>query len=217
VLLDSLETRALADPKLLRFKAGRRRKSWVSNCLALGLSSGFLEPLESTSIYLIQIAIMHLLVLLPTRRHDQRLVDEFNLRMDVEYERIRDFLILHYHLTGRDDTELWRYCREMDVPESLHRKMRLFRHSGVVEQYKDGLFTPPSWLAVYLGQGLTPQHYNPLADAMPLDRLLEQLDELHTDIRDRVDEMPKAASLLARYANAQPASDALLHEAEARL
>jgi tryptophan halogenase len=216
-LLASLDEPLLAEPRLLKFQAGRRVRSWERNCVALGLSSGFLEPLESTSIYLIQIAIMHLLVLLPTRRHDQRLVDEFNLRMDVEYERIRDFLILHYHLTGRDDTELWRYCREMDVPESLHRKMRLFRHSGVVEQYKDGLFTPPSWLAVYLGQGLTPQHYNPLADAMPLDRLLEQLDELHTDIRDRVDEMPKAASLLARYANAQPASDALLHEAEARL
>jgi tryptophan halogenase len=185
--------------------------------VALGLSSGFLEPLESTSIYLIQIAIMHLLPLLPTRRHDQRLVDEFNLRMDIEYERIRDFLILHYHLNSRGDAELWRYCRSMEVPESLERKMRLFRHSGVVEQYKDGLFTPPSWLAVYLGQGLTPMHYNPLADAIPVDRLLDQLGELRTDIRDRVDEMPKHASLLARYANAQPVSDALLHEAEARL
>jgi tryptophan 7-halogenase len=216
-LLASLDEPLLAEPRLLKFQAGRRVRSWERNCVALGLSSGFLEPLESTSIYLVQIAIMHLLVLLPTRRHDQRLVDEFNLRMDVEYERIRDFLILHYHLSSRDDTELWRYCRNMEVPESLHRKMRLFRHSGVVEQYKDGLFTPPSWLAVYLGQGLTPQHYNPLVDATPLDRLMEQLEELHTDIRDRIDEMPKAASLLARYANAQPASDVLLHEAEARL
>jgi tryptophan 7-halogenase len=216
-LLRSLDEPTLAEPRLLKFQAGRRVKSWQRNCVALGLSSGFLEPLESTSIYLIQIAIMHLLPLLPGKRHDQRLVDEFNLRMDIEYERIRDFLILHYRLNSRDDTELWRYCRTMEVPESLERKMRLFRHSGVVEQYKDGLFTPPSWLAVYLGQGLVPEHYNPLADAIPLDRLTGQLDELHSDIRDRVDEMPKHASLLARYANAQETSDALLHEAEMRV
>jgi tryptophan halogenase len=216
-LLESLDEPTLAEPRLLRFQAGRRIKSWQRNCVALGLSSGFLEPLESTSIYLIQIAIMHLLPLLPTRKHDQRLVDEFNLRMDTEYERIRDFLILHYHLNSRNDTELWRYCRTMEVPESLERKMRLFRHSGVVEQYRDGLFTPPSWLAVYLGQGLTPEHYNPLADAMPVERLLETLDELHGDIRDRVDAMPKHATFLARYANAAEASETLLHEAEVRL
>ena len=216
-LLESLDEPLLAEPRLLKFQAGRRARSWERNCVALGLSSGFLEPLESTSIYLIQIAIMHLLPLLPTRTHDQRLIDEFNHRMDVEYERIRDFLILHYHLNGRDDTELWRYCREMEVPASLERKMRLFRHSGVVEQYKDGLFTPPSWLAVYLGQGLKPEHYNPLADAMPADRLLREMDELHSDIGDRVDEMPRHATLLARYASAEAASETLLHEAEARL
>lgn len=216
-LLNSLDEPVLAEPRLLRFQAGRRVKSWARNCVALGLSSGFLEPLESTSIYLIQIAIMHLLPLLPTRKYDDRLVDEFNLRMDVEYERIRDFLILHYHLNGRDDSELWRYCRDMEVPESLQRKMQLFRHSGVVQQYKDGLFTPPSWLAVYLGQGLTPQHYSPLADAIPAERLLHELEDLHADIRDRVDEMPKHASLLARYANSEAASEQLLHEPELRV
>ena len=216
-LLGSLDEPTLAEPRLLKFQAGRRKQSWRRNCVALGLSSGFLEPLESTSIYLIQIAIMHLLPLLPTRRHDQRLLDEFNLRMDIEYERIRDFLILHYHLNSRDDTELWRYCRTMEVPETLQRKMELFRHSGIVEQYKDGLFTPPSWLAVYVGQGLTPEHYNPIADGMPRDRLLAELDELHSDIRDRVDEMPKHATFVARYANSEAASDDLLHEAEVRL
>ena len=216
-LLQSLDETTLAEPRLLKFQTGRRVKSWQRNCVALGLSSGFLEPLESTSIYLIQIAIMHLLPLLPGKRHDPRLADEFNLRMDLEYERIRDFLILHYHLNGRDDSELWRYCREMEVPESLERKMRLFRHSGIVQQYKDGLFTPPSWLAVYLGQGLVPEHYNPLVDAMPAERLLAELDELHADIRDRVDEMPKHGSLVARYASAETASEQLLHEAEMRL
>jgi tryptophan halogenase len=120
-------------------------------------------------------------------------------------------------LTSREDTELWRYCRSMEVPESLTRKMRLFRHSGVVEQYRDGLFTPPSWLAVYLGQGLRPEHYNPLADAIPLDRMLGDLDQLHGEIGDRVGEMPRHASVVERYASAEQASEALLHEPEARV
>jgi tryptophan halogenase len=161
--------------------------------------------------------IMHLVPLFPRHRRDDRLIDEFNARMDLEYERIRDFLILHYHLTSRDDAELWRYCRTMAVPESLERKLELFRHSGVVEQYKDGLFTPPSWLSVLIGQGLVPDHYNPLADGTPLETLLGRLDMLHMEIRDRVDEMPRHASFVARYANAQEPSAELLHEAEERL
>ena len=216
-LLQSLDERTLAEPRLLKFQAGRRKASWKRNCVALGLSSGFLEPLESTSIYLIQIAIMHLIPLLPTRSYDGRLPAEFNRRMDVEYERIRDFLILHYHLNSRDDTELWRYCRSMAVPDSLSRKMELFRHSGIIESYKDGLFTPPSWLSVLVGQGMTPEHYHPLAEAQPLERMLGELEELRIDIQERVEEMPKHASFIARYANAQPTSDALLHEAEERL
>lgn len=216
-LLEALDDPTLAEPRLLKFQAGRRARSWQRNCLALGLSSGFLEPLESTSIYLIQIAIMHFLPLLPGKRSDQRLVDEFNRRMDIEYERIRDFLILHYHLNSRDDTELWRYCRSMDVPDSLKHRLRLFRHSGIVEQYKDGLFTPPSWLSVYLGQGLVPEHFNPLTEVIPLNRMLKDLDELRDDIREHVDAMPLHASFLAGYANARQASEALLHEAEARV
>ena len=216
-LLRSLDEPLLAEPRLLKFQAGRRVSSWARNCVALGLSSGFLEPLESTSIFLIQMGIAHLMPLLPADGYDQRLVDEYNRRMDIEYERIRDFLILHYHLNSRDDTELWRYCRSMEVPDSLTRRMRLFRHSGIVEPYRDGLFTPPSWLAVYIGQGLVPEHYNPTADAIPAERLLDQLDELHGDIRDGVEEMPKHCSFLARYAEAADANEALLHEAEARL
>jgi tryptophan halogenase len=216
-LLAALDEPVLAEPRLLKFQAGRRVKSWEGNCLALGLSSGFLEPLESTSIYLIQIAIMHLLQLLPTRQHDPRLVDEFNVRMDIEYERIRDFLILHYHLNSREDTELWRYCRSMDVPESLYRKIALFRHSGIVEQYRDGLFTLPSWVSVFVGQGVIPDNYSPLADSAPLTRSLQELEELRSDIRDRVEEMPRHGSFLARYAKAATVDDRLLHDTEARL
>ena len=216
-LLASLAEPTLAEPRLLKFRAGRRTQSWRRNCVALGLASGFLEPLESTSIYLIQIAVMHLLPLLPGRRADPLLADEFNRRMDVEYERIRDFLILHYHLNDRDDAEIWKYCRAMDVPESLTAKMELFRHSGHVEQYRDGLFTPPSWLSVYLGQGLEPERYHALADNLPLDRLVRQLDDLRSDIEDRVEEMPRHASFIDRYAASTPPPEAILHESEERL
>ena len=203
---------------MLKFRAGRRTQSWRRNCIALGLASGFLEPLESTSIYLIQIAIMHLLPLFPSSaRADPALAQEFNRKMDLEYERIRDFLILHYKLGSRDDAEIWKYCSAMPVPDSLTEKLELFRHSGHIEQSRDGLFTAPSWLSVYMGQGLQPERYHPLADVEPIDRLVTELEALRTDIADRVDEMPKHASFIARYANANEPSERLLHEAEARL
>ena len=216
-LLASLDEPLLAEPRLLKFEAGRRIRSWERNCVALGLSSGFLEPLESTSIYLIQIGIMHLLPLFPAGRPDQRLADEFNRRMDLEYDRIRDFLILHYHLNAREDGELWRYCRSMEVPESLTRKIEMFRHSGYIEDYRDGLFNAPSWLSVFLGQGLTPEYHQPLVDAAPLDRLVRELDQLRNDIADRVGEMPRHATFLQRYADAEATNPSALHKAEARL
>ena len=217
-LLANLDAPALAELRMLTFRAGRRKLSWRRNCIALGLASGFLEPLESTSIYLIQIAIMHLLPLFPSSdRTDPALADEFNRKMDLEYERIRDFLILHYKLGSRDDAEIWRYCSAMSVPDSLTEKMELFRHAGHIEQYRDGLFTAPSWLSVYLGQGLQPERYHSLADVEPIDRLVGELEAVRSDISDRIDEMPKHASFIARYANANEPSDMLLHEAEARL
>jgi tryptophan halogenase len=202
-LLKGLDTPSLDEPRLLRFQAGRRVLNWDKNCVALGLASGFLEPLESTSIYLIQIAIMHLLPLLPLAGMDPRLANEFNRKTNVEYDRIRDFLILHYHLTRRDDAEIWRYCAHMDVPDSLTEKMELFRHSAQIEQYKDGLFTLPSWLAVYLGQGLIPSGYSPFADIGSADRLINDLEELRSEISDRVDEMPSHRRFVERYCKMQ--------------
>lgn len=199
-LLANLDGEPLAEPRLLRFEAGRRRVSWQANCLALGLSSGFLEPLESTSIYLVQIALMHFLPLFPGRDGALDLSQEFNRRMELEYDRIRDFLILHYHLTARDDSEMWRYCRSMKVPESLTDKMAVFKHRGHIERYRDGLFTPPSWLSVYVGQGLTPDHHHPTMDNIPVERVIEELEALCADIKDRVEEMPKHDAIIARYA-----------------
>lgn len=203
-LMRNLDAKALGEPRMLRFKAGRRLKSWTRNCVALGLASGFLEPLESTSIYLVQVAIVNLLPLLPRGPRDPVLADEFNRRTDIEYERIRDFLILHYHANTRDDSELWRYCREMEVPESLQRRLALYRHSGFIEQYRDGLFTLPSWVSLYAGQGVRPTSHHLMADVLPRDRLIEQLGMLRDQVRARVEQMPSHAEFVARYA---PADD----------
>jgi tryptophan halogenase len=202
-LFRSLETKALAEPRMLKFQAGRRLVSWKKNCVAIGLSSGFLEPLESTSIYLIQVAILQLLPLLPGKHIDQRLRDEFNHLIDKEYERIRDFLILHYKLNRREDAEIWRYCAAMEVPDSLTRKIELFRHSAFIERYH-GLFSPPSWLSVFHGQGLKPQSYSPLADTMPESELIRFLENLRADIQQGVGKMPRHEAFLDRYCAAAP-------------
>ena len=197
-LLDGLDGERLGEPRLLKFQAGRRTLQWNRNCVGLGLASGFLEPLESTSIYLIQIAVAHLINLFPARRCDPVLRVEFNRRMDVEYARIRDFLILHYHLNSREDAEIWRYCRAMDVPASLTRRIALFKHRGFIERYRDGLFTPPSWLSVFVGQGLVPDHYHPSADGAPLERWVKELEGLRTEIDGRVAALPRHEDILAQ-------------------
>jgi tryptophan halogenase len=200
VLLASLDGKPLAEPRLLRFRAGRRLDSWKGNCVAVGLSSGFLEPLESTSIYLIQRAVEYLVRLFPDERIDPALPTEFNRLMDMEYSRIRDFLILHYHLNQRDDSELWRKSRSMDVPESLKHKIALFQRSGHIEQYRDGLFSPPSWISVFLGQGLESRSYSPLADAMPLDKAADELSSIRAAITKRVALMPSHAEVIEQLA-----------------
>ena len=199
VLMQNLDAEPLGDPRLIRFQAGRRLGSWSHNCVAMGLASGFLEPLESTSIYLVQVALMNLVQLFPGKRVDARLAQEFNRRVDLEYDRVRDFLILHYHLNRRDDGELWKYCREMQVPDSLVERMSLFEHRGYIEKYKDGLFSPASWLSVYLGQGLRPQHYHPMADNLPLDASVAKLEALRSSIRAGVELMPEHAAFVDRY------------------
>jgi tryptophan halogenase len=207
-LLRSLEAPAVGDPRMLKFQSGRRVLSWAKNCIGIGLAGGFLEPLESTSIYLIQIAIMQLIPLLPGKAIDPRLRDEFNRLIDLQYERIRDFLILHYKLNRREDAEIWRYCSAMEVPGSLTRKLELFRHSGIIEKYRDGLFTPTSWLSVLVGQGLVPENYSPLADSMPDEKLITWLQQFREDIRDRAEEMLPHDHFIERYCAAQPAAGA---------
>lgn len=163
-LLANLEGALAGEPRFLKFTAGKRRLQWSKNCVAIGLASGFLEPLESTSIYLIQAGVTVLAELFPRQRFDRSDIDEFNRVMDLEYERVRDFLVLHYHATERNDSPFWDYARTMPIPDSLAYKMELFRKRGHILRYKDGLFLHPSWVAVYLGQRIVPQGYDPLAD-----------------------------------------------------
>jgi tryptophan halogenase len=198
-LKSDLDGAPTGEPRLLRFRAGRRKRSWEGNCISIGLASGFLEPLESTSIYLIQVAIMALMKLFPGKEPDPALVDEFNRLVDYEYDRVRDFLILHYHLNQRDDSELWRYCRSMAIPDSLTEKMSLFRHRGYIDTYRYGLFAPPSWIAVFLGQGLLPQNSEPLSLNMPLGTVREKMQALSTGIRERVQRMPTHGSVITDY------------------
>ena len=197
-LIANLDGDAIDAPRLLKFATGRRHASWAANCVAIGLSSGFLEPLESTSIYLIQRGIEELVALFPSGPSCAPLRSEYNRRMDVEYERIRDFLILHYHANGRDEP-LWQACREMAVPDSLRHKIELFARSGQIERYRDGLFSPPSWLSVLLGQGIVPANIHPMAPALPVERLRGVLDGMRAAVASAAEAMPSHASALEAY------------------
>jgi len=197
-LLARLESPAQAEPRRLRFQAGRRRKQWSRNCVAIGLSSGFLEPLESTSIYLIQAAIGHLLAVFPDGSWDPADEAEFNRLMELELERIRDFLILHYHATQRSGA-FWEARRNMAVPDSLAEKLELFRERGAVVRYKDGVFLEPSWIAVYLGQGVIPDGANPLTNAAAAERAHAELNSLAAAIRTQAERLPDLERYLADF------------------
>jgi tryptophan 7-halogenase len=197
-LIAAVEGQPMADPRVLKFRAGRRKRSWSRNVVSIGLSSGFLEPLESTSIYLVQGAIAQLIEMFPIGRVREADIAEYNRAVDVEYDRIRDFLILHYHATTRDDSSFWNHVRTMDVPDSLHEKIELWRRSARVEKYSQGLFFEPSWIAVYLGQGIVPEEWDQRVDAPGLSELDAALNRLRRQIAERVALMPSHREFLSR-------------------
>lgn len=196
-LMAGLEGEAQAEPRQLRFKAGMRRKGWYKNCVAVGLSSGFLEPLESTSIYLIQVGIYKLLELLPDRGFDSVYSDEYNRLVDNEYRKVRDFLILHYKLNSRTDSEFWRHCAQMEVPDSLAHKMAVFQESGKVVEYQSGLFMAASWLSVYIGQGLVPEIEDPRLAGFDKPTLEKKLSDMAAYLRQAAAKMPSHNEALA--------------------
>jgi tryptophan 7-halogenase len=202
-LLAHLDGPARAEPRFLRFTTGRRKKFWNKNCIALGLAGGFLEPLESTSIHLIQSGITQLAAIFPDRTFDPHDIDEYNRLQIGEYDKVRDFIILHYKATSRDDAPLWRYCANMDVPESLAYRINLFRSSGRVAFEDRELFVEPNWLSVFIGQDIRPQRYDPLADLLPIDSVMSQMLRLATLIRQTADAMPAHADFIAQNCRAQ--------------
>jgi tryptophan halogenase len=203
-LMANLDGAPHAEPRFLRFTTGRRKKFWNKNCVALGLASGFLEPLESTSIHLIQRGLTHLLNLFPDRSFAPVLADEFNRIAIAKYERIRDFIILHYKATERNDSPLWRACREMDVPEPLAYRMRQFAHSGRVVRLSADLFVAPNWIAVLLGQGIFPAHHDPAVDQRDRTAIRRQLDAARAAIRWQAEAAPRHEDYIARNCRAAP-------------
>jgi tryptophan halogenase len=202
-LLSNLDGKPLADPRFLKFTAGRRRVSWNKNCVALGLAGGFLEPLESTSIHIIQSAIFRLLSLMPTEEGiDPATVNEFNRLSEMEYEQIRDFIILHYHAVERTDSPLWNHCRTMAVPDSLRHRIELFKSRARVARHEGQLFAEPSWVAVFLGQNIWPAHYDPAADAMDLDLVRRRFTQTRESIATTVSRMPTHRDFIDRNCRA---------------
>ncbi|UZJ44478.1 tryptophan 7-halogenase [Marinimicrobium sp. C6131] len=197
-LMASLVGEPNGEPNLIRFEAGARARSWEKNVVAIGLSSGFLEPLESTSIYLIQMAIFKLVEFFPRGENEAVGREAFNRWMSLEYERVRDFIILHYHLNQREDSSFWQDCAHMSVPDSLKRKIALFRESAAIEFYDQGLFALPSWLAVYLGQGLSPQAIDPRVAQQPVESLKQPLEQLANHLNRYAQAMPRHREVLAR-------------------
>ena len=204
-LLSNLDGDALGDPRPLRFTTGRRKLAWNRNCVAIGLSSGFLEPLESTSIHLIQAGISRLLSLFPDRGWGAAERDTYNAFTQTQYEQVRDFVILHYKASDRGG-DLWRQVRDMPIPESLANRLALFRNRGRVFRREDELFADASWIAVMLGHGVTPQGWDPLADALETAQLPGMLDRIRTVFAQAADSLPRHADYLARHCSAAAAA-----------
>jgi tryptophan halogenase len=170
-LMGTVGEKPLADPRFLRFVTGRRKLFWNRNCVALGLASGFLEPLESTSIHLVTSGVYHLLEHFPDKDFDQTNIDSYNDELIYENERVRDFIVLHYCLTQRDDTPLWRYCRSMAIPDSLRQRVELYGRTGRIRWRADELFTDLSWFYIFEGLGVRPDSYDPLLDVVTVSQL----------------------------------------------
>jgi len=199
ILMSGLDGDPLAEPRLLKFTTGKRKKVWNKNVVAVGLASGFMEPLESTSIHLIQSVVSRLATFFPDHGFSEADTEEFNRQTDFEFERIRDFIILHYKATERCDTPFWDYVRTMPIPDTLAHKIDLFKANGRVVRENAELFSEISWVEVLLGQRVTPRSYHPLVDAMPAEKITRFLDNVRSTIQRCVEVMPAHADFVAGH------------------
>lgn len=190
ILKNQMESEPLAEPNFLRWKTGVRKKGWNKNCVAIGLSAGFVEPLESTGLHLIQSAIAKLLGMFPSQGFEQADIDAYNAQLSTEMERIRDFIILHYKATERDDSEFWRFCKNMPIPEYLEKKIALYQANGRIYRQDNELFNETSWLAVMHGQGIKTQGYHPLVDVLNEQEILRRIEHIGSVIEKSAASMP---------------------------
>ncbi|MDG2393121.1 MAG: tryptophan 7-halogenase, partial [Thalassotalea sp.] len=197
-LLNNLEGEMITEPKTIKFKTGTRRQHWNKNCIAIGLSSGFLEPLESTSIHLIQQSVLKLLRIFPQNGIIQHDIDEYNQQMRFEVESVRDFIILHYKVTDRSDSTYWSHCKNLDVPASLAHKIALFKDTGRVFRVNNELFDD-SWMQVMIGQGLEPKSYHPIVDNMSEQELQNFLSHLENNLSGIVGQLPSHGAFLQQF------------------
>jgi tryptophan halogenase len=197
-LLANLDGEQLANPNRLRFASGKRRKMWNRNCVALGLSAGFLEPLESTSIHLVQAAAIRLVRLFPDAATDQATIDEFNDQADFEWERIRDFIVLHYWANQREGA-FWEYCRTMELPVTLQRKVDLWRSNGRIFRENEELFAEESWVQVFIGQGIMPRSHDPLVGIKSDPQIEQFLGNIAATITRCVEVMPTHDEYLRKF------------------
>jgi tryptophan halogenase len=193
-----LEGEALADPRLIKFTTGRRRQAWAKNCVAIGLSCGFLEPLESTSLHLIEIGVGRLIELIPDRNFEPKLADEYNRLMSRSFESIRDFVILHYHASQREE-EFWRHCRCVPIPDALRHQIELFRASGKVALYDSGAFAEPSWVSIFFGQRIWPRRYDPMSDLIDDAELGRELERRRRIVDGAARSLSEHRQFIARF------------------
>lgn len=198
-LLSNIEGEVLTEPKTLHFCTGVRRKHWNKNCVALGLSAGFLEPLESTSIHLTYEAIANFLGMFPSKRVRPELIDKYNQLQVRNFTNVRDLLIFHYWCNQRKDSQFWADCRDLDIPERLREKVALYQNTGRIFRDNNELFSDISWISVFQGQGLATEHYSPIVDAMPEDKLLKHMEQIHKVIENSCNHMPDHAQYLNKF------------------
>lgn len=196
-ILTRLDGAPHADPKILRFVTGHRKKMWDKNVVSIGLAAGFLEPLESTSLHLGQVGITKLWTLFPKRGLNQTVIDQYNREMTREFNDVKDVLVAHYKITNREDTPFWKHCKHMEIPDSLKARLESFAVQGQTMVQHGDFFREPSWWAILLGQGLMPRDYHPVADAISLDELKQRLARIRTGVVERVNSLPSHDDWLA--------------------